>query len=292
MTHITRLAPAKLNLCLYITGQRQDGYHLLQSLFVLLDYADELHFITRNDSDIHRLGGLPGLAEHDDLTIRAAQLLKPYARHYCGIDIKIDKRIPAGGGLGGGSSDAATTLLALNELWQCELPLPKLAELGLQLGADVPVFVYAQHAFAEGVGEQLTPVKAAALPAAYVLITPDVHVETAWVFSHPDLTRDTVSRSMADILSLLPTAQTLTQGTAAQCRLTQCRLNDCEPVVTQAFPLIQQALDTLRTFGPAQLTGTGSTVFLPCADLNRAQHIVAQLPPALGAHAVAINPSA
>lgn len=267
------LAPAKLNLFLYITGQRCNGYHELQTVFVLLDLYDELDFTLRDDKEIERIGGLTDVADDDDLVIRAAKLLKHTAeatldRPVQGVTISLQKNIPAGAGLGGGSSDAATTLLALNQLWNCQLNVSQLATLGLQLGADVPVFVYQQHAFAEGVGEQLQPLNPqiqAQMPPAYVVITPAAHVCTQTVFQHPNLPRQTPRRSL-DILISLPAYHSH---------------NDCESVVAQHYPDVAQALALLREYGPAQMTGTGASVFLPCSNLDEAAAIQQQLRPRL-----------
>ncbi|OQW93497.1 MAG: 4-(cytidine 5'-diphospho)-2-C-methyl-D-erythritol kinase, partial [Beggiatoa sp. IS2] len=182
------LAPAKLNLFLHITARRADGYHCLQTLFQLLDYGDVLHFTIRMDGEISRQSTAVNLSMEQDLTVRAARLLKQFSGTALGADIHVDKRIPLGGGLGGGSSDAATTLLALNKLWQLQLPRPTLAQLGLKLGADVPVFVHGQTAWAEGVGEILTPVE---LPEQwYLVIHPHCQVPTAEIFAAPELVRN------------------------------------------------------------------------------------------------------
>ncbi|TVP89712.1 MAG: 4-(cytidine 5'-diphospho)-2-C-methyl-D-erythritol kinase, partial [Pseudomonadaceae bacterium] len=188
-------APAKLNLFLHITGRRTDGYHTLQTLFQFLDYGDTLHFQPRRDGQIQLHTELEGVDPADNLILRAAKLLQPHCAQHGGADIRLDKRLPMGGGLGGGSSDAATTLLGLNQLWQCGLTLDQLAELGLQLGADVPVFVRGHAAWAEGVGEQLTPVDIE--EPWYLVAIPDCNVSTAEVFSDQRLTRDTPPITLA-----------------------------------------------------------------------------------------------
>lgn len=261
---IRRLAPAKLNLFLHIIAQRANGYHDLQTLFQLINLHDELTFTTNDQNLITRTDGLSDVPPQDDLAVRAAYLLKTkysqrYGDNHLGVTISIDKRIPAGGGLGGGSSDAATTLLTLNELWRCGFTITELATFGLTLGADVPVFIHQQHAFAEGVGEHLQPLTAAehigALPKAFVLITPNVHVSTAWVFQHAALPRNTPKQSLDELLAR------------------QQKQNDCELLVCQHFPAVQHALDLLRQHGEAAMTGTGATVFLPCDSLVQARRI-------------------
>ena len=233
-------APAKLNLFLHITGRREDGYHLLQTVFQFLDFGDELIFTPREDGTIHRLTELPGVPAEQDLVVRAAVLLKQRAGRDLGVDIEIIKNLPMGGGLGGGSSDAATTLVALNQIWACGLSIEQLAELGLQLGADVPVFVRGQAAWAEGVGEVLSPVE---LPEPwFVVLIPPVNVPTAKVFSDPQLIRDCPAITIRDFLS----------GHAD---------NICEPLVRQGWPEVDAALTDLSEFAAARMTGTGACVF-------------------------------
>jgi len=246
-------APAKLNLFLYITGRRADGYHLLQTLFQFLDCCDRLDFTVTDDSRIELTPELPGVPPGDNLVVRAARLLQAHAPDHAGVRIRLHKRLPMGGGLGGGSSNAATTLVALNHLWRCGLDQPALASLGLGLGADVPIFIHGQAAFAEGVGERLTP----AWPAErnYVVIVPDCHVSTAEVFRHPDLWR----RSPA-----LPLAQ----------RLHQPWQNDCQPLVRRLYPEVANALDWLIEYAPSRLTGTGCCVFAECDSAEQARKIL------------------
>jgi 4-diphosphocytidyl-2-C-methyl-D-erythritol kinase len=250
-------APAKLNLFLHVTGRRADGYHLLQSVFRLLDRHDTLQLRTTADGQVRRLQDIPGVAAEHDLCVRAARLLQQHTGCTAGVDLRLEKRLPMGGGLGGGSSDAATVLLALNRLWQLDLPRPELQQLGLQLGADVPVFVFGENAWAEGVGEQL---QAIALPPAwYVVLTPDAHVSTAEVFSSRQLTRDTIPAKMAAFF----------RGFGH---------NDLEPVVCRQYPAVATALEWLRQFGDARMSGSGASVFLEFASEAAAQHVYAQKP--------------
>ncbi|MDP2226751.1 MAG: 4-(cytidine 5'-diphospho)-2-C-methyl-D-erythritol kinase [Moraxellaceae bacterium] len=256
-------APAKLNLFLHVTGRRSDGYHLLQTVFQFLEVADTLHFRHRDDGRLTLSPPMPGVPEADNLIIRAARLLQAHAgtNASAGADIVLEKRLPMGGGLGGGSSDAATTLLGLNHLWQLELEKDELARLGLQLGADVPVFVRGQAAFAEGVGERLTPVEIA--EPWYLVLTPPAHVSTAEVFSHADLTRHTPAITVAAFLGGAPSAHLQ---------------NDCEKVVRMLVPAVAKALDWLSLHGQAHMTGTGACCFLECPDEASANALLAQSP--------------
>ena len=254
---ITVLAPAKLNLFLHVVGRRADGYHLLQTLFRFIDLADTLHFTLRTDGVVRRINDLAGVPEEADLVICAARLLQRKTGCKLGADIKVEKHIPMGGGLGGGSSDAATTLLALNRLWQLGLSRQQLMDLGLSLGADVPVFVFGQNAFAEGVGEKLQPWP---LPESwYVVLFPPVHVPTAAIFSHPELTRDSISLTMRAL------------ATAAW-------HNDLQPVVCKQYPAVAQHLEWLEKFAPAMMTGSGACVFAGFASKMEAQAVWQQLP--------------
>lgn len=233
-------APAKINLFLHITGRRADGYHLLQTAFQFLDICDELDFEPRADGRIRRCTDLPGVPEAQDICVRTARLLKETTGVGAGVDLYIHKRIPMGGGLGGGSSNAATTLWALNRLWNTGLSIDQLASLGLQLGADVPVFVRGHAAWAEGVGEILEPLE---WPEPwYLLIAPPVHVSTAAVFSVPDLTRNCPPIKIRDLLA----------GAGK---------NVCEPVVRVLFPEVARALDWLAEYTPPRMTGTGACIF-------------------------------
>lgn len=238
-------APAKLNLFLHITGRRADGYHELQTLFQFLDYGDQLRFEVRGDGIIQRLDGPHDLQADDDLCVRAARHLQAVTGTSLGCDIHLLKRLPMGGGLGGGSSDAATTLVALNRLWATGLTEDALADIGLRLGADVPVFVRGRAAWAEGVGEHLTAVTDSRLAEPwYLVITPGCAVSTAEVFNAPELTRDCPPIRIADLFA----------GRAG---------NVCEPVVRKAYPAVAEVLDWLgeRSDGRARLTGTGASVF-------------------------------
>lgn len=250
-------APAKLNRFLHITGRRADGMHELQTVFQFLDVCDELTFSPRTDSDIRHVNPLPGVDPEQDLTVRAAHLLRAETGCRQGVEIRIRKQLPMGGGLGGGSSDCATTLVALNQLWQLGLSMDRLAELGLGLGADVPVFVRGRAAWAEGVGERLTAVDLD--EPWFVLICPDCEVSTARVFSAPGLTRSTPPMTIRDFLD----------GGGS---------NDCEAVVRQMFPVVAEALDWLGRHSPASLTGTGGCLFAPFADRRRAAAVAAQVP--------------
>ncbi len=250
-------APAKLNLFLHVTGRRPDGYHDLQTLFRFLDHGDSLRFEVRGDGLIRRVSGPAEVPEDQDLVVRAARLLQVESGTRAGADIHLFKRLPFGGGVGGGSSDAATTLLALNHLWRAGFSRERLQALGLRLGADVPVFVFGRNAFAEGVGERLQVVD---LPAAwYVVLTPPVHVSTAAVFSHPDLTRDSVPITLATFFS----------GAVR---------NDLEGVVCRMHPEVSEALAWLSEFGPARMTGSGASVFCGFATPEQAQAVWGRKP--------------
>lgn len=233
-------APAKLNLMLRITGKRADGYHLLQTVFQFVDLCDWLELSPRSDSKVYLKNPIPGVPESQDLTIRAANLLKQETGYLGGVCINVEKRLPMGGGLGGGSSDAATTLVALNELWGLGLSREKLMRLGLSLGADVPVFVFGHSAWAEGVGEVLEAIN---IPEQWVvIIKPDCHVDTKEIFSAKDLTRDSKSIKISDF-------------TTGQ------HQNDCLEVVRKLYPSVDEALLDLSGFSEARLTGTGACVF-------------------------------
>jgi 4-diphosphocytidyl-2-C-methyl-D-erythritol kinase len=251
------LSPAKLNLFLHIVGRRVDGYHLLQSVFQLLDFGDDMRFVRRDDGHIVLHDKLAGVDDTHHLAVRAATLLQQQTRSTFGADIYIHKRIPMGGGLGGGSSNAATSLLALNQLWNCQQSLDTLAAWGLTLGADVPIFVRGETAFAEGVGEQLTrfPVD----EKWFVVLTPNVAVSTAYVFTHPKLTRDhaiVTIRALADMGWSTSTT------------------NDCETLVRSEYPEVDRALKRLTKFAPARMTGTGSSVFAWVSSQIEAEQIL------------------
>ena len=255
-------APAKLNLFLHIIARRDDGYHQLQTVFRLLDWGDSVRLRPRADGVIARVGdSVAGVAEADDLMVRAAKLLKKDAKSTEGADISVEKRIPAGGGFGGGSSDAATVLVALNHLWGLDYSLDRLAALGLALGADVPVFVRGDNAWAEGVGEQLTPIH---LPEAwYVLVDPGVHVPTAALFQAPDLTRNAAPAKIADFVS----------GNLLG--------NAFEPVLRRREPAIEAVFAALSRIGTPRLTGSGSGCFVEFTDRASAEAALADLPEGL-----------
>ncbi|MGE0114395.1 MAG: 4-(cytidine 5'-diphospho)-2-C-methyl-D-erythritol kinase [Steroidobacteraceae bacterium] len=250
-------APAKLNLCLHIVGRRADGYHLLQSAFQFIGLCDELRFFQRPAGVIERIAGPAEVPPEQDLVVRAARLLSAAAKVRQGVAIELHKRIPMQAGLGGGSSDAATVLVALNHLWGCGLSVDRLAELGLQLGADVPVFVRGRASWAEGVGELLTPVDFPEL--SYLVIQPPVSVRTAEIFQASELTRDTP----------LTTIRAFLAGGGH---------NDCTSTVRARYPAVAQALDWLSSYGEARLTGTGACVFAGWPGRAAAEHAAAQLP--------------
>lgn len=250
-------APAKLNLFLHITGRRPDGYHLLQTLFVFLDFADEIRLGLREDGVIRRPSGPVGVPEDTDLVVRAARLLQQAAGCPSGADIHVHKRIPMGGGLGGGSSDAATVLLGLNHLWQCGLDIDQLAELGVTLGADVPVFVRGHAAWAEGIGEQLEPVTLP--PVWYVVIHPRVAVPTGELFSAQDLTRNSPPITLATFFS----------GEGK---------NAFQPVVEKRYPEVAEAIHWLSGYSAARLTGSGSCLFAPVKSKFHGETILQEMP--------------
>ena len=289
---LTCPAPAKLNLFLHVVGRRPggmtrcaqasgagmppprllpqsascasnvseaDGYHLLQTLFRFIDLQDTLHFSLREDGKVRRINTIEGVAEEQDLCVRAARLLQSEAGCALGVDIAVEKRIPMGGGLGGGSSDAATTLIALNRLWSLGLRRERLMRLGLSLGADVPVFVFGKNAFAEGVGEKL---QAYPLPEAwYLVLTPPVHVPTAEIFGHPELTRDTVSITMRALSE----------------RRSQLR-NDLQSVACKLYPEVARHIAWLGNYGRAMMTGSGACVFAEFSSREKAEEVLRQLP--------------
>ena len=258
MSHSIFSAPAKLNLMLHIVGRRADGYHELQTVFQLLDLCDRIEIQVRDDGAITRSRGPAGVAESEDLTVRAARALQSACGTPLGADISINKCIPLGGGLGGGSSDAATTLLALNTLWRTGLTSEQIAAIGVKLGADVPVFVAGHSAWAEGVGERLTPT-ALGGDSWYVVLFPGVAVPTASVFQAAELTRNSPPTTMRGFLE--------TGGR-----------NDCEAVVRAHFPAVAEAMDWLARHAPARLTGTGSCVFAKFARSEDAERIAARVP--------------
>jgi 4-diphosphocytidyl-2-C-methyl-D-erythritol kinase len=250
-------APAKLNLFLHVVGRRADGYHLLETVFRFLDYGDELQIETRGDGEIRLTRPIAGVPPEQDLCLRAARLLQAHCGGRQGADIGLIKRLPMGGGLGGGSSDAATVLLALNRLWGLDLPRTELQALGLRLGADVPVFMFGRSAFAEGIGEQLLAIDLA--PASYVVLTPPVQVSTPAVFSHPALTRNTPSVRI----------RALPEGYGH---------NDLQPVARALAPVIGETLDWLAEYGEARMTGSGACVFASFPDRATAEDVFARRP--------------
>ncbi len=249
-------APAKLNLMLHIVGQRADGYHLLETLFQFLDYADTLHFNPRNDGQIILHTQIAGVPHDDNLIVRAARLLQQHTDTGQGADIWLDKKLPVGGGIGGGSSNAATTLVGLNYLWSTKQTLESLAQLGLSLGADVPVFVMGKAAFAQGVGEKLQPLE---LPEPwYIVAVPPVSISTAKVFSDKCLTRDTPLTNIRTVLK-------------------QSGHNDCQAVVEKRYPDVRNALILLNKYVEARLTGTGSCIFGSLQNKKQAVNIATQI---------------
>jgi len=254
-------APAKLNLFLHVTGRRADGYHLLQSVFVLVDRCDEVRLAVRRDGAIRRVNEVPGVPEETDLAVRAAKALQSATGCTLGADLEVEKRIPMGGGLGGGSSDAATVLLVLNRAWQLGLDTARLQAIGVGLGADVPFFVGGRNAWVEGIGERIAPIEVP--PRWYVVLVPPVHVATRDIFTAPELTRDHEALKMEDF-----SAQPV-----------HIRFgNDLEPVVTERYPQVQEHLQWLRQFGDARMTGSGGCVFAGFASREAAQRVMDALP--------------
>jgi 4-diphosphocytidyl-2-C-methyl-D-erythritol kinase len=264
-------APAKLNLFLHVCGRRPDGYHLLQTVFQMLDHGDTLHFTLRSDGAIRRITDVPGIPEAQDLIVRALHLLaaefeRRHGRKAPGIDVEIEKILPMGGGLGGGSSDAATALMAANHLWQAGLDRDELIALGLPLGADIPFFIFGQTAFAEGVGEALQPVD---VPERwYVVIEPGVSVPTAAIFSSEDLTRNTEPVTIADF---------------SRCLVSQTNpglfgKNDLQAVASRLFPPVAEAIEWLGRYGEARMTGSGACVFCAFSTESEAGEVLSNVP--------------
>jgi 4-diphosphocytidyl-2-C-methyl-D-erythritol kinase len=262
-------APAKLNLFLHIVGRRPDGYHELQTCFQFVDLCDDIHIGVRSDGEIRRLRGATGVSPDSDLCVRAARALQTASGCSLGATIDVVKRIPMGAGLGGGSSDAATCLVALNRLWGLNMPSAMLAELGLKLGADVPVFVHGRAAWAEGVGDRLTPLWPPQAPPEcnYLILKPNVFVSTAEIFRDPELTRNSPPITINGFLA-------------------SGGRNDCLGVVRRRYPEVARALDWLSLFGHARLTGTGACVFLGLSSMDRYAEIVRKLPPVFDAFLV------
>lgn len=259
-------APAKLNLFLQITGKREDGYHNLQTVFQFLDSADRLRFVVRDDSKIIRKTDNEGVKAEDDLVIKAARALQKATASEKGADIYLQKLLPIGGGVGGGSSDAATTLLVLNHLWETGLGLDALAEIGLSLGADVAVFIHGHAAFAQGVGEQLEAISP--LEHWYLIVQPEIHVSTAEIFSNSQLTRDCPAIRICD----------LQIGTTDEAQILDELGNVFEPVVVKQHPEIAEVIQFLRKYANARLTGTGACVFAAFESREEAQAVMVKLP--------------
>lgn len=253
-------APAKLNLMLLVTGQRSDGYHLLQTVFRFIDFGDTLHIGVRSDGRIVRGIDIPGVPAADDLSVRAARLLQEAAGTLLGADISVEKRLPMGGGLGGGSSDAATVLIVLNRLWRLDWPRARLQQLALGLGADVPVFLFGESALATGIGEQMTPL--ALPPAWYLVLVPPVSVVTARIFQDSDLIRDSIP------LTIPPFSFAAGR-------------NDLEAVVCRHYPEVADHLAWLRQFGAARMSGSGACVFAQFGGEAEAHAVLDRLPPTM-----------
>lgn len=262
-------APAKLNLFLHILGRRSDGYHELQTCFQFVDLCDDIYIAVREDGEVRRARGAAGVVPELDLCVRAARALQSTGGTTLGADIDVVKRIPMGAGLGGGSSDAATCLVALNRLWGLDLAVSELARLGLTLGADVPVFVHGRAAWAEGVGERLVPLFGARAPREvnYLIVKPNVSVGTAEVFSDAQLTRNSSPITIDGFLAA--------GGN-----------NDCTAVVRRRYPQVGVALDWLEPFAAARLTGTGACIFAEVDTMERGREILSTLPPAFDAFLV------
>lgn len=250
-------SPAKLNLFLHITGRRQDGYHELQTLFQMLDKGDKLHFAVTATPDIELATKFSGVAYEDNLIVKAARLLQREAKVNLGCRIEVDKILPMGGGIGGGSSNAATTLVALNQLWNCGLTEEHLQDLGLQLGADVPVFINGKTTFATGVGEQFQTAHIA--PQTYLVVNPGVHVSTAEIFGDPELPRNTPQMDVRNY----------------QFEQTH---NDCQALACKKYPVIAKSLQWLLQYAPSRMTGTGASIFGVFNDPKKAQAALYELP--------------
>ncbi|MFM0466990.1 MULTISPECIES: 4-(cytidine 5'-diphospho)-2-C-methyl-D-erythritol kinase [Paraburkholderia] len=261
------LAPAKLNLFLHITGRRPDGYHTLQTVFQLLDWGDTLHFRRRDDGLITRSTEIADVPPEHDLTVRAATLLKAHTGSPEGVDIEIEKRLPMGAGLGGGSSDAATTLLALNRLWKLNVPRLELQALALKLGADVPFFVFGKNAFAQGVGEALDVVQLP--PRHFLVVTPRVHVPTAAIFSEKALTRDSKALTITDFPAELSCNTEWPESFGR---------NDMQQVVVGKYAEVAQVLRWFENVAPARMSGSGASVFAAFRSKAEAEAVQAKLP--------------
>ena len=265
-------APAKLNLFLHIIGQRADGYHLLQTVFCLLDFHDTIYLKPNTSGRIKRMNDVPGVLEQSDLCIRAATLLQQHTKSSLGVEMQVEKNIPMGGGLGGGSSDAATVLLALNRLWQLNLSRTELIELGLKLGADVPFFIFGSNAWAEGIGEELQPI--ALKESYYVVLTPKVHVSTAQIFANKQLTKNTNPKIMSGFsrTAILSVENSEIGNTHPEF------INDLEKVVCDVYPEVAECLAWLKQYGDARMSGSGASVFLEVGSLEIANRICSAKP--------------
>lgn len=266
------LAPAKINLFLHIIGQRQDGYHLLQTVFRLLDFYDTIHLKLTQGKKITRTHEIAGVTEDNDLCLRAAKLLQAHTGCQHGVEMWVQKNIPMGGGLGGGSSDAATVLLALNRLWRLDLPRTELLKLGLQLGADVPFFIFGTNAWAEGIGEELQSIKLS--ETYYIVFTPNVHVSTAQIFTNKQLTKNTIPNTMSGFSRV---HQLSTENSVGKTLKSEF-VNDLEKVVCNLYPEVESCLSWLKQFGDARMSGSGGSVFIEVASLEVANEICAQRP--------------
>jgi 4-diphosphocytidyl-2-C-methyl-D-erythritol kinase len=273
----TFLAPAKINLFLHIVGQRADGYHLLQSVFQLIDIYDRIHIQTTNDSKINRINEVKNVPEAEDLSIRAAQILQRYAINQepdfkLGAQLKIEKHIPMGGGLGGGSSDAATVLMALNHLWGLNLSRQTLMTIGLKLGADVPFFIFGKNAWAEGVGERLQTIPLA--QNHYVIVNANEHVSTKKIFSNKELTKNTIPKTMSDFSSSGKINRDLPTFSNVKTNF----INDLEKVVCKEYQRVDESLKWLKQFGDARMSGSGASIFVEVINESQALKVLKQLP--------------
>jgi len=271
------LAPSKLNLFLRSVGQRQDGYHLLQSVFQRIDLADTIHLKTRNDNQINHLNPIAGVPAAQDLTVKAAKAMQAIAmtqrpHAHFGVDIKVDKHIPMGGGLGGGSTDAATVLLALNTLWEVNQSREQLMQIGLSLGADVPFFIFGQNAWVEGIGEQCQPIDL--VPNYYVVLNPNAHISTKEIFNNKHLTKDAIPKKMSDFSSRADFKDSQTFSKNVKVNFS----NQLESIVCDLSPDVNDALNWLKQFGDARMTGSGASIFLEVADQQTAKQILDQKP--------------
>jgi 4-diphosphocytidyl-2-C-methyl-D-erythritol kinase len=273
-------APAKINLFLHLIGRRQDGYHLMQSVFRLIQLHDIIYLKVREDSQIQRINAHQDIPEKQDLAVRAALLLQSHAQVKLGVDIAIDKQIPLGAGLGGGSSDAATVLIALNDRWKLGLSRQELMRLGLTLGADVPFFIFGQSAWAEGIGENLTALPLS--PASYLVLTPKIHVSTAEIFNAKELTRDTFPTTIAAFSEMQgwdDRKKGVKNGDLSNQNLSQTHFrNDLENVVCQRYPVVNACLEILKQHGEAKMSGSGASVFLEKRTMTEVETIRHSLP--------------